>query len=136
MTMSSSTRKTLQIVMLQPVYAIDVTNAPFKGPKDAPVTLVVFDDYQCPYCKGVEPLLQQVLERYPKEAKLVIKQFPLSEIPQYARKVAVATLDAQGRTYALSLYLSGDSFKDELLAGFCYCSGLRGTTGSRPAIAR
>jgi len=43
---SSSTKKTVQIVMLQPVYRIDVANAPFKGPRDAPVTLVVFDDYQ------------------------------------------------------------------------------------------
>ena len=46
LTISSSTKKTVQIVMLQPVYKIDVTNAPFKGPRDAPVTLVVFDDYQ------------------------------------------------------------------------------------------
>ncbi|HVN24359.1 MAG TPA: hypothetical protein VMT71_10350 [Syntrophorhabdales bacterium] len=43
---SSSAKKTVQIVMLQPVYKIDVMNAPFKGPKDAAVTLVVFDDYQ------------------------------------------------------------------------------------------
>jgi hypothetical protein len=46
LTISSSRKKTVQIVMLQPVHQIDVTNAPFKGPKDAPVTLVVFDDYQ------------------------------------------------------------------------------------------
>ena len=46
LTVSSSAKKTFQVVMLQPVYKIDVTNAPFKGPKDAPVTLVVFDDYQ------------------------------------------------------------------------------------------
>ena len=46
LTISSSTKKTVQIVMLQAVYKIDVTNAPFKGPRDAPVTLVVFDDYQ------------------------------------------------------------------------------------------
>ena len=46
LTISSSTKKTVQIVMLQPIYQIDVTAAPFKGPQDAPVTLVVFDDYQ------------------------------------------------------------------------------------------
>jgi len=46
LTISSSAKKIVQIVMLQPVYTIDVTNAPFKGPRDAPVTLVVFDDYQ------------------------------------------------------------------------------------------
>ena len=46
LTISSSAKKTVQIVMLQPVYTIDVTNTPFKGPRDALVTLVVFDDYQ------------------------------------------------------------------------------------------
>jgi hypothetical protein len=46
LTISSSAKKTIQIVMLQPVHAIDVTNTSFKGPRDAPVTLVVFDDYQ------------------------------------------------------------------------------------------
>ena len=45
-TISSSSKKTVQIVMLQPVYAIDLTNLPFKGPQDAPVTVAVFDDYQ------------------------------------------------------------------------------------------
>jgi hypothetical protein len=46
LTISSSSKKTVQIVMLQPVYKIDVANAPFKGAREAPVTLVVFDDYQ------------------------------------------------------------------------------------------
>ena len=46
LSISSSTKKTIQVIMLQPVYKIDVTNAPFKGPKDAPVVVAVFDDYQ------------------------------------------------------------------------------------------
>ncbi len=45
-TISSSAKKTVQIVMLQPVYNINVANAPFRGPQDAPVTIVIFDDYQ------------------------------------------------------------------------------------------
>ena len=45
-TISSSTKKTLQIILLEAVYKIDVTGLPFKGPQDASVTIVVFDDYQ------------------------------------------------------------------------------------------
>ena len=103
LTISSSTKKTVQMVMLQPVYRIDVTNAPFNGPQDAPVTLVVFDDYQCPYCKALEPVLQQVLTKYPKEAKLVVKQFPLSQIHDFARKAAIAALAAskQGKFWEM-----------------------------------
>ena len=43
---SSSAKKAVQIVLLEPLYKIDVTGSPFRGPQDAPVTLVVFDDYQ------------------------------------------------------------------------------------------
>ncbi len=45
-TISSSAKKALQIILLEAVYKIDVTDLPFKGPEDASVTVVVFDDYQ------------------------------------------------------------------------------------------
>lgn len=45
-TITNSAKKTLQIILLEAVYKIDVTNLPFKGPQDASVTVVVFDDYQ------------------------------------------------------------------------------------------
>lgn len=44
-TISSSTKKALQIILLEAVYKIDVTGLPFKGPSDAAVTVIVFDDY-------------------------------------------------------------------------------------------
>ena len=43
---SSSARKTVQVVMLAPIYNVDVGGLPFRGPADAPVTVAVFDDYQ------------------------------------------------------------------------------------------
>ncbi len=43
---SSSAKKAVQIVLLEPLYKIDVTGSPFRGPQDARVTVVVFDDYQ------------------------------------------------------------------------------------------
>jgi hypothetical protein len=46
LSISSSKKKTVQLVMLQPIVNIDVSNAPFKGPKDAPVVIAIFDDYQ------------------------------------------------------------------------------------------
>jgi len=46
LTIASSTKKTLQIILFEAVYKIDVTGLPFKGPQDALVTVVVFDDYQ------------------------------------------------------------------------------------------
>jgi len=46
LTVSSSTKKNLQVVMLENIYKIDVSGLPYQGPKDAPVTIAVFDDYQ------------------------------------------------------------------------------------------
>jgi hypothetical protein len=46
LTLSSSANKTIQIIMLEHVIAIDVSGLPFKGPRDAPVVVAVFDDYQ------------------------------------------------------------------------------------------
>jgi hypothetical protein len=46
LTIASSTKKTLQVILLEAIYRIDVTGLPFKGPSDAAVTVAVFDDYQ------------------------------------------------------------------------------------------
>jgi hypothetical protein len=46
LTLSSSAKKTIQIIMLENVFTIDVSGLPFKGPRDAPVVIAVFDDYQ------------------------------------------------------------------------------------------
>ncbi len=46
LSVSSSKKKMLQIVMLESIYKIDISGHPIKGPKDAPVTIAVYDDYQ------------------------------------------------------------------------------------------
>jgi protein-disulfide isomerase len=99
---SSSARKTLQMLTFEMIYAIDTDTSPFKGLATAPVTIVVFDDYQCGYCAGLEPLLRQVTDAYPQQVKLVIKQFPLSS-HSFARKAATAALAAanQGKFWEM-----------------------------------
>jgi hypothetical protein len=46
LSISSSKKKMLQVVMLESIYKIDVSGLPHKGPKDAPVTIAIYDDYQ------------------------------------------------------------------------------------------
>src|SRR5262249_40032587 len=48
-----------------------------KGPADAPVTIVEFSDFQCPFCGRVEPTLHQLLKEYPKQVRLFFKHYPL-----------------------------------------------------------
>jgi protein-disulfide isomerase len=126
-TISSSAKKALQIILIEAVYKIDMTDLPFKGPQNALVTVVVFDDYQCPYCAGLEPLLRQVLEKYPNDVKLVVKQFPLP-MHGYARKAATAALAAgkQGKFWEIheKLFTNQNDLTDARVAAIAQEIGL------------
>jgi protein-disulfide isomerase len=78
------------------VYTIDVTNNPVRGPKTAPVRIVEFSDFQCPYCADLQKTLDQVLAAFPKDVQLIYKQYPLNIHP-FARQAAAAALVAQGQ---------------------------------------
>ena len=55
--------------------------APVERPGDAPVTLVEFTDYQCPYCHRAQAVVDQVLARYSGKVRLVHLDFPLDGHP-------------------------------------------------------
>ena len=76
------------------VYDIRVGDAPVYGPKDAPVTLVEYSDFQCPFCARARPLLRQIADKYPDKVRLVFKHFPLSFHPA-AGPAALASMAAQ-----------------------------------------
>ncbi len=56
---------------------VEVGNAPAIGPKNAPVTIVVFSDFQCPFCSRVEPTLQQIRSEYKDKVRIAWKNQPL-----------------------------------------------------------
>ena len=60
---------------------IDIAGAPAKGPDNAPVTIVVFTDFQCPYCIRLEPMLHEIFEKNKDKVRLVFKNFPLTMHP-------------------------------------------------------
>jgi len=66
-----------------------------KGPADAPVTIVEFADFECPFCARNLPLVQQVLEAYPTQVKFVYKEFPLTSIHRNALAASKAAVAAQ-----------------------------------------
>jgi protein-disulfide isomerase len=84
------------------VYDIDVALNPMRGPVNAPVSIVEFSDFQCPYCAGVQATLKKVLDAFPNDVRLVFKQYPLN-IHQYAHQAAVASLAAhqQGKFWEM-----------------------------------
>ena len=80
--------------LLEDPVKLSVAGSPVTGPADAPVTIVEFSDFQCPYCIQAIPELEAMLKVYPKDVKLIFKQFPL-EIHSDAYRAATAALAAQ-----------------------------------------
>ncbi len=62
-----------------------------RGNLEAPVTIVEFSDFQCPFCSRFHPTVQQVLEDYPDQVRWVYKHFPLDSIHSQARPAAEAS---------------------------------------------
>jgi protein-disulfide isomerase len=62
-------------------YDVNVGNAPVLGPKNAPVTIVEWSDFQCPFCSRVEPTLKQIMDEYKGKVRIAWKNQPLSFHP-------------------------------------------------------
>lgn len=74
----------------RPKLEIDIKDSYFKGPENAPITLVEFADFQCPYCYQALPKIQEILDTYKDKVKFVFKHFPLPFHNQ-AMSAAIAT---------------------------------------------
>lgn len=73
---------------------IDITGAPVRGKVDAPVTMVIFSDFECPWCRKVEPTLAELQAKFPDKLRIVFKQLPLP-MHEHAEPAALASLAAQ-----------------------------------------
>jgi protein-disulfide isomerase len=74
-------KKEMGIEVLMPPYqppkvAVDATG-PSKGPATAPITIVEFSDYECPFCVKAEPTVKEVMAAYPGKIRLVYRDYPL-----------------------------------------------------------
>jgi len=82
-----------------PSAGVSADDDPFIGPKDALVTIIEFNDFQCPFCKRFrDETLDQILGTYEGKVKYVLRDFPLS-FHQHAQKAAEASecADDQGK---------------------------------------
>jgi protein-disulfide isomerase len=73
-----------------PVFAIDIAGRPIRGNPAAKVTVINFDDLECPYCARMhQSLFPSTLERYKDKVRFIYKDFPLTELHPWALHAAV-----------------------------------------------
>lgn len=121
----------VKVLMKEPdaiVHNISVDAEPSVGPADAPVTIVMFSDFQCPACARTHPVLKRVVAAYPGKVRLVIRDYPLEGIHQDAFNAALAANAAakQGKyvEYIERLYTNQDSLDKASLVRFATELGL------------
>jgi protein-disulfide isomerase len=103
-------------------YDVPVDDDPAIGPEDAPITIVEFSDYECPYCrKWHDEVFTKLQEAYPQQVRLVYRDFPLSSIHANAAPAAEAAncANEQGKfwpyhesLFSMELGLSNDAYQE------------------------
>jgi len=84
-------------------YMVEAGDAPALGPVDAPVQLVVFMDYECPFCRRAAQAFAELRRRYPEDLRLAVRHLPLPihRSADGAARAAVAA-DRQGQFWPFS----------------------------------
>lgn len=90
------------------VWKVPVGTSPSRGPKHALVTLVVFSDFQCPFCRRLVPTLDLLSAKYPSELRVVFKHNPL-EFHDRAEPAAQLALEAYVKKGAAGFWAAHDA---------------------------
>jgi len=113
------------------VQKISVDDDPARGPVTAPVTVVMFGDFQCSACSRTHPLLQKVISEFPGKIRFVSRDFPLQNIHENAFSAALAAgaANVQGKffEYGEILYRNQDALDIESLKKYARQIGLNMT---------
>ncbi|MEN6532540.1 MAG: thioredoxin domain-containing protein [Bryobacteraceae bacterium] len=83
-------RAEVKVLIAPPRQPVEIANSPRRGSASAPVMIVEFSDYQCPYCRRAQSTLNQVLAKYGASVNHVFKDLPLTRIHSEANNAAQA----------------------------------------------
>ena len=98
-----------------------------RGPEGAPVTILEWSDFQCPFCREAQPVLGRLLAEFPEQVRLVFKDFPLrSHELAVPAALAARCASAQGRfwEYHDLLFVAQPAFARDALVGYARRLGL------------
>lgn len=79
-------------------YNVNVGDAPTRGPEDAPITIVMFSDFECPYCREGLETVERLEQEYAGQIRFVYKAFPIDRHPNAMAAALMAhSAQAQGK---------------------------------------
>lgn len=109
-----------------------ISDSPFSGPVDAPITIIEFTDFQCPFCKTFnDQTFGQLMNEYPNKIRFIVKEFPLSQIhPQaFVAAEAAECANEQNKFWPMHdmLFAHQDLFATNPFSGFAQQLGLNVT---------
>jgi protein-disulfide isomerase len=106
---------------------IELGRAPIDGKKDAPIQVVMYSDFECPFCGRVNPSIEQVKEKYGDKVVVAFKHYPLP-FHKNAKPAAIASLAAhrQGKFWPMheKLFANQRSLTEDNFVGFAKELGL------------
>lgn len=111
----------------EPRVDIDVSGAAFRGDTGAPVTIVVFSDFECPFCKRGAARVEDLTKKYGRNVRVAFKHYPLPFHPKAPRAAAAAVAaQNQGRFWELHdrLFAQGAALDDDALIAHARAIGL------------
>jgi protein-disulfide isomerase len=115
-------------VLLEPARIEVEAVGPARGPDDAAVTIIEFSDFQCPYCQRAVPTIEQILEKYPTQVRVVFRHLPLDTIHDRAQPAAEAAVCAGNQEkfwdYHDVLFANNRALSDEDLERYAVELGL------------
>jgi protein-disulfide isomerase len=85
----------VEILLEEPAADVEAVG-PSAGPENAPVTIVEFSDFQCPFCSKVEPTIKRVMAEYAGKVRLVFRDYPLP-FHEHAQKASEASHCAEAQ---------------------------------------
>jgi protein-disulfide isomerase len=93
-------RRERKVMLDPPRYTVPTTkDDPVRGNPAAPITIVEFSDYQCPFCARVNPTLAKIRETYGDRVKIVFKDYPLPNHPQAPKAAEAARCAGEQSKY-------------------------------------
>jgi protein-disulfide isomerase len=99
-----------------------------RGPADAPVTLIEYGDYECPYCAAAHPVVAALERRFGHRLRFIFRNFPLTQVHPHAQHAAEAAEAAAhaGKFWEMydAIFEHRNAITDRDLAGYAARVGI------------